>query len=396
MNNYKKTNLNFLTVFLENRDLNYFYSRITNILSGQVEFLNGSSTISDPKNILLISDVPGYLNTELSKGSCWHLKKIDTFKGSLINLKNYKDDSDYLLKTFSSSRRSKFRTYQKRLEHCFNITYKSYYGEIDIDEYESLFNQFLELINRRFDQKQAVNDDLVRWKVYREIAYPLILKKEACLFVIYDGDKPISISFNPIHGKTIFGYIRAYDIDYGKFYIGFTDIIVQLKWCYDNNFTVFDLLKGEYEYKSQWTDTEYYFEKHVLYNSSFIIPHLKAKVLILKIKTIYQLVNILKKWNLHILKGQIISKFRRLTKYSKKINIEYKVTLDNNPKLPISSEVEKIEISDPKIAHVKMYINNFLYQNQEYIDHITVFSILNSPNTYLIKGLKNIQKIIVN
>ena len=396
MNTFKKTNLNFLTIFLENRDLNYFYSRITNLLSRKVEFLNPSATIPDAKKILLISDVPGYLNAELCKGSNWQLKKIDTFKGSLINLENYKDETDYLLKTFSSGRRSKFRTYQKRLEHCFNITYKTYYGKIDVDEYECLFDQFLELINRRFDQKQAVNDDLVRWEVYREIAYPLILKKEACLFVIYDNDKPISISFNPIQGKTIFGYIRAYDIDYAKFYIGFTDIIVQLKWCYENHFTVFDLLKGEYEYKSQWTDTEYYFEKHVIYNSSYTLPFLKAKLIIAQIKTIYLLVNLLKKWNLHTLKGKILSNFRRLTNASKKTNTEYKVTLENNPELPLSQDVEKIEISDYKLVHIKTHIYNFLYQNQECIDNIAVFNFLNSPNTYFIKGAKNSQKISVN
>jgi len=99
---------------------------------------------------------------------------------------------------------------------------------------------------------------------------------------------------------------------------------------------------------------------------------------------------------LHTLKGKILSNFRRLTNASKKTNTEYKVTLENNPELPLSQDVEKIEISDYKLVHIKTHIYNFLYQNQERIDNIAVFNFLNSPNTYFIKGAKNSQKISVN
>lgn len=396
MASLKINKLNFLTIFLENRSLNSFYSSITNALSGLVEFRNNSANLSKPKNIILVKDVPEYLNAQINENYGWRIRKLKTFKGSLINLKNYKDETDYLLKTFSSSRRSKFRTNQKRLEKCFNISYKTYYGHIEKKEYESLFDKFLELINRRFDQKQLINDDLVRWKVYRDIAYPLILNKEACLFVIYDGDKPISISFNPIHGKTIFGYIRGYDIDYGKFYIGFTDIIIQLKWCFENNFTVFDLLKGEYEYKSQWTDTEYYFEKHLIFNSSFLIPALMANLMFFKFKTMYYLINQLKKWNLHIVIGKIRSYLRRPNIDSKKTISKIEISIENDPELPKTSAFMKMDICDKRLEQVKMYIHNFLYQNQESINDIVVLNLLDSQNTFLIKGLKSSQKITVN
>ena len=396
MTSLKINKLNFLTIFLENRPLNSFYSSITNALSGLVEFRNNSANLSKPKIILLVKDVPEYLNAQINENYGWRIRKLKTFKGSLINLKNYKDETDYLLKTFSSSRRSKFRTNQKRLEKCFNISYKTYYGHIEQKEYESLFDKFLELINRRFDQKQLINDDLVRWKVYREIAYPLILNKEACLFVIYDSDKPISISFNPIHGKTIFGYIRGYDIDYGKFYIGFTDIIVQLKWCFENNFTTFDLLKGEYEYKSHWTDTDYYFEKHIIFNSSFLISALWAKLIFFKFKTMYYLINQLKKWNLHVVIGKIRLYLRRPIIDPKKPISKLEISVDNNPVLPNTCDVVKMDITDKRVAPVKMQIYNFLYQNQESINNIAVLNPLDSPNTFLIKGLKSSQKITVN
>ena len=395
MTSFKIKKLNFLTIFLENRSLNSFYSCITNVFSGQVEFLNNSAT-QPPKNIILVKDVPDYLDAQLNEDYGWKIKKLKTFKGSLINLNNYKDETDYLLKTFSSSRRSKFRTNQKRLEKCFNISYKTYYGHIEKNEYEYLFDNFLELINRRFDQKQLINDDLVRWKVYRDIAYPLILNKEACLFVIYDGDKPISISFNPIHGKTIFGYIRGYDIDYGKFYIGFTDIIIQLKWCFENNITTFDLLKGEYEYKSQWTDTEYYFEKHIIFNSSFLFPDLWAKMIIFKIKTMYLLINLLKKWKLHLVYGKIKSYLRRPNIDSKKTISKFEICIENDPELPKASAFMKMDISDKRLEQVKMYIYNFLYQNQESINDIVVLNLIDSQNTFLIKGTNNSQKITVN
>ena len=396
MTPFKIYKLNFLTIFLENRSLNSFYSSITNVFSGQVEFRNISATQSNPKNIILVKDVPEYLDAQINEDLGWRMRKLKTFKGSLINLTNYKDETDYLLKTFSGSRRSKFRTNQKRLEKCFNISYKTYYGDIEKDEYESLFDKFLELINRRFDQKELINDDLVRWKVYRDIAYPLILKKEACLFVIYDSDKPISISFNPIHGKTIFGYIRGYDIDYGKFYIGFTDIIVQLKWCFENNFTTFDLLKGEYEYKSQWTDTQYYFEKHLIYDSSRLLSNLRAKSIIFVIKTMYLLINLLKKRNLHIVFGNIRSYLRRPKINPNKAISKAEISIETDPELPKTCDGIKMDICDKRLAIIKMYIYNFLYQNQESINNIVVLRLLDSPNSFLIKGTKNSQKITVS
>lgn len=396
MISFKLNKLNFLTIFLENRPLNSFYSSITNVFSGQVEFRNVSTTRSNPKNITIVKDVPEYLDAQINEDSGWKIRKLKTFKGSLINLNNYKDETDYLSKTFSSSRRSKFRTNQKRLEKCFNISYKTYYGDIDKEEYESLFDKFLEFINRRFDQKQLINNDLVRWKVYRDIAYPLILSKEACLFVIYDGDKPISISFNPIHGKTIFGYIRGYDIDYGKFYLGFTDIIVQLQWCFENNFTTFDLLKGEYEYKSQWTDTQYYFEKHLIFNSSLLLTALRARLIIFKIKTMYLLIDLLKKWNFHIVLGNIRSYLRRPKMDTKNTISKVEIRIDNDPEPSKTCNGIIMDISDSSIAHIRMHIYNFLYQNQESINNIVVLSLLDPPNSFLIKGIKNSQKITVN
>ena len=115
---------------------------------------------------------------------------------SLILLKNYKNTEDYLKQKFSAGRRSKFRTYQKRLKTCFNIEYKTYFGNISKDEYEMLFKAFHDMTKKRFLEKNIQNYDLSRWHIYHEIAYPLINSKEAVLFVVFSDGEPISICLN--------------------------------------------------------------------------------------------------------------------------------------------------------------------------------------------------------
>ncbi len=63
---------------------------------------------------------------------------------------------------------------------------------------------------------------------------------------MYHDKNPISIGLNLINGKLIYRYIKAYDVDYSKFYIGLIDIVKQLEWCFERKFEIFDLLKGDY------------------------------------------------------------------------------------------------------------------------------------------------------
>ena len=69
------------------------------------------------------------------------------------------------------------------------------------------------MTKKRFLEKKIQNYDLSRWDIYHEIAYPLINNKEAVLFVVLSDNVPISICLNFVRDNTIYGYLRAYDID---------------------------------------------------------------------------------------------------------------------------------------------------------------------------------------
>ncbi|NMH88223.1 GNAT family N-acetyltransferase [Flavivirga algicola] len=382
--------LDVLSTFLERKEALPVYNKITNKISGSLIYKNSEYEANN--NLYCIYDFPGYFEgTIVKKG--WKSKSINTYKGSLILLKNYKNVEAYLKSKFSAGRRSKFRTYQKRLETCFNIEYKAYYGNISKDEYEYLFEAFHKMTKKRFIEKKIQNYDLSRWDIYYEIAYPLINSKEAVLFVIFNNNKPISICLNFVRGNTIYGYLRTYDIDYSKFYIGFTDFIKQLDWCYNNGIEIFDLLKGSYPYKIKLIDTKYDFQKHVVYNSNSFLTTISAKAIIAKTKAFYFLVKLLKKINVNVIYYKYINYKYRNKELSKVENDLQKIIINNNVKTALDDELREIDLNNEAYSFLKRTIFNFLYANQESINNIKLFKYKNEDDSFFIKGEKNVQKI---
>ncbi len=369
-----------LSIFLEDRkpDLPY------NILKNKVLDKNiyNADQLNIKSNITFIFDFPSYLKPGITD-KAWTLKTIDCFKGSMIALKNYDGVDAYLKHNFSSKRRSKFRTYQKRLETAFNIRYETYCGAIDLETYESLFKSFYALIERRFAEKKMKNYDLTRWDIYHKIAYPLIKKKEAALFVIYHDDTPISICLNLIRNQVIYGYLRAYDIDYSKFYLGFIDFIKQLHWCYANDIKIFDLLKGRYAYKSYLVDSEYYFQKHIIYKNTSFISKLYGQLFYLRIKWFYNIINLLKKINIHKLYHAFLEYRHRNQNHI--VLTPYQFSQANQENIVDPSE--KIDLNHASNQFLKRPVYDFLYRNQEAINTLEIFK-LGEDDRYLLKGAK--------
>ncbi|AUP77254.1 GNAT family N-acetyltransferase [Flavivirga eckloniae] len=383
--------LDVLSTFLERKVLLPVYSKILNSISK--EYIHKSTT-PEPKDdnfLYCIYDFPSYLKATVTSTK-WKLKTINTYKGSLILLKNYSDTNAYLKSKFSAGRRSKFRTYKRRLETCFNIEYKSFFGEISRSEYEYLFDEFHKMIKNRFLEKKIQNYDLSRWSIYHEIAYPLINSKEAALFVIYNNKKPISICLNLVRNKTIYGYIRTYDIDYSKFYIGFTDFIKQLDWCFENDIEIFDLLKGNYPYKTKLIDTQYDFQKHVLYNSKSIITRLSANIIVTRTRAFYALVKVLKKMNFNTLYHNFL-KYKYRNRELSKITDDSKTTIEKLETLNPETKLTNVDLNNDTFSYLKRPVYNLLYSNQESINTIEIFKFQNETDTYLVKGKNTISKI---
>ncbi|WP_203258681.1 GNAT family N-acetyltransferase [Hyunsoonleella ulvae] len=379
-----------LSVFLENRnELPVFHSLFNKITEKNSALKKATNPYTTP--VFCLYDFPSYLIPNYNE-SKWAVKTVNSFEGSMIILKNYKDTTDYLNTNFSSSRRSKFKTYRRRLEKVFSISYKAYYGNISENEFNTLFSEFHKLIEKRFVEKKIKNYDLTRWEVYTKIALPLIRNKEAVLFVIYDKNKPISICLNLIRDEVIYGYVRAYDIDYSKYYLGFTDFIKQLEWCYDNNIKVFDLLKGKYEYKSRLIDDNYIFQKHIIYQKNNFWAKLRGISLFLKISSFYKIIGILKKLKFDYLYHLILKYKYRNTVTSNKLH--YLLEQLNNP--TIITQTRQIDFTNERYNFLKRPVYDALYKVQEELDCIEVHQHLSDKNAYFIKSSNTITKITLS
>lgn len=382
--------LDMLSVFLESRNgLPVFQSLFNSIIKKKIDI--EKTGCKSNTSVYCVYDFPGYLVPQYDVDQ-WVVKTVNSFEGSIIKLKNYKDETEYLKTNFSNSRRSKFNTYRKRLEKVFNISYKAYCGDISEIEYNALFSKFHELIEKRFVEKQIKNDDLARWDVYIKIALPLIRKKQAVLFVIYDEEAPISICLNLIRDNVIYGYIRAYDIDYSKYYLGFTDFIKQLEWCYANNIKVFDLLKGKYEYKSRLIDDNYFFQKHIIYSKNSSWAKCTGTILYLKINIFYKAIRILKKLKIDDLLRKILEYRNKKNTPSKVLNYSIENITDRDKVSPHN----EIDISDAYYSFLKRPVYDTLYKSQESLNSIKVFNDSSNNKLYYILSNKILTKITIN
>lgn len=387
----KPINLDIFSTFLEKNTALPVYSKIENIITNQKLYTGDDFELKKDCYIYKIHDFPSYLKGEINNKN-WKVKIVNTYKGSLILLKNYKDTNDYLSKKFKTPKR--FRIYKSKLETCFKIEYKTFFGEISKKEYIYHFNYFRYLLEQRFLEKNVENYDLSRWDIYEEITYDLINNKQAVLFVIYDDQKPISFYLNLLKGHTIFGYIKTYDIDYSKFSVGFISFMQQLQWCFDNNIEVYDLLKGNYPYKNKLIDSNYYYQKHILYNDTYTLTIIAANLMAIKIKLFYALVRLLKKIHVDAIYHKFNNYKYRNRIYSKTLKYQKALTIVDDYKIPSNAKMKALELHDKSSKFIKRSVYTFMYHNNESINSIKLYQLENEANSFIIKGKKQTQKII--
>lgn len=336
----------------------------------------------DFKNkILIIYDIlPNLCPTEFIPENIGVLKSIQ-YPGFLINLKEFKDIDDYLLKTFSKNTRMKMRKFTKRLEACFNISTKMFFGEIDKNEYDQLFEDFMGLLKKRYSDKQITNNNMQpnEWNFYKEVAYPLILEKKASLFVIYDSNTPIAITFNYHTENTVIDAITAFDVDYAKFNIGYVNILKIIDWCFSNNLKALDFSKGYFDYKKRMCTLEYNFEYHIIYDKTSI----KSRFLANCCHGFFEFKAYLRRKNLNV-------KFHKLTyllKNKKQSNTEIEAKIIELDSLPDSENLKKINIKhDENFDFLKKYMYDFLYLTVKSYEKIDIFKLDTIENTYIMSS----------
>ncbi|WP_182859070.1 GNAT family N-acetyltransferase [Flagellimonas aequoris] len=245
------------------------YKSLSNTYTGCDIFPEeSSSTIPYPIHIkpLIITSVPGYLETVPVFGSRTTLKKVKTYPGSLIKLSSYPNFEAYLDQNFNKKRQANFLRSEETLYDCFDIEHRVFYGEMEKSDYETVFKAFQEMQSFRFDQLGTQDDAADMWPIYYKQTLELVQNKKACISVIYDGDNPIAISLNYVLGKMMFGFTKTFDMAYTKFGIGNVELLKMISWCIDEGFEVLDFMKGEYDYKNRFIDHAYPFSLQIMYS----------------------------------------------------------------------------------------------------------------------------------
>ncbi|SDS38252.1 Acetyltransferase (GNAT) domain-containing protein [Formosa sp. Hel1_31_208] len=332
----------------------------------------------------LIYDVPDYFNVNehtalVSKNL--GLKKIYQYKGYLMDLTNFATAEDYRKEQFKKKNKRYIRwSHIKRLETCFDITDEFVFGEVSDEKYEFIFNHFYRLLSARFEEKNTDYHHLHsnKWQFYKDLILPLIRSKQASFLVIYNEGIPIGINLN-YHGEgTLFKAITVFDTDYYKFSIGKLSVLKLLDWCYEHDYSFSDFSKGYFDYKEIWSNTQYDFNYHLLYDKSSII----ATVIANTIAATFNFKSYLRKNNINHIYRKIIFKFKGAKQSQKSLS---QLKIETLSEFKPSEDFDIITNKDEEYRYLTKHVNSFLFSNPEHYSNISVFKNLKT-NVIIIKG----------
>ena len=244
-----------------------------------------------------------------------------------------------------------------------------------------------QMIIARFKQRNETSENLKDWQWRCKQAYFLIKEKRASLFVIYHGQKAISISLNYNFNKVHFSYISSYDIDYSKFGLGHVDNYKQLEWCLANNFEIFELGWGTLDYKRRWCNYIYLFEHHLVYIKSSFPAQIYTTLIGFKI----QLKSFLVSKDVHMYIRNIKNKLIYLKKKEEGNRFRTEIIEKNHT----TSLITKIDYNLETYSFLRKNIYDYLYLNTLPISKLTVYKI-DTEEAYILTGGKTIQKVAID
>lgn len=306
---------------------------------------------------MVLTSVPSYINTELDLGSDIVIKKVKTFPGSLIKLSAYESYEEYLKKNFAQKGRSHFIKSQNLLDECFTVRYKIYYGSIEEEEYQIIFNAFEQMQAKRFEERGMRYHTDPMLSEYRAKTLGLVRSKEACISVIYNGDTPIAISLNYILGKIIHGFTKTFDSAYSKFSLGHIELLNVIKWSFDEGFEVFDFMKGEYSYKNRFADTSYPFLLETIYHKKGTLNHIWGRSVFLGLKLFYFIYHATR-----LVRSANTKRSRNISRNLLKVQ---KIPVDTDT---TSVEEKRVHFDEIQSQYIQKAICDYCYRNREPMD----------------------------
>lgn len=360
------------------------YSNIGKFLTcGQFYELDQNQLDDAGNEVIYIYDVPNYSScSSINSGNIKRLR-VKRYKGYLLNLARYDDYQEFVSKRLSAKFRYNIRNSTKRLNKCFEVKYKVFYGpNISKSHYDLLIVSFFELLQKRTEKKKLFNAYLnpINMQFISEVFFPLMIKEQAVIFVCYHNYTPIYISLNYLSKSTLFGAFTVFDNDYSKFSIGHINTIKQIKWCYEKKITLFDFSKDEYAYKEKLCNITYNFEDHIL----FRFKSLKSTILAYALAGRTKFKQILRDYQIH----KFVLKLKyQLKSYSKgQKTIGY--TLVENPTYEVMQKAIEIDLSKKTEEGIRKSIFDWLYKKQVPYSTITVFKDNTKDNVLYISEYK--------
>ena len=342
---------------------------------------------SDFKNkVFLLYDIPSYFNInsqELPKGMGF--KSSYQYKGYLMDLSGVDSTEAYINSRFSGKNRREFRSNIRRLEQCFRVSYEFIENSIEKEKFDQLFEQFNQLLKKRYKEKGTTYHHLAqnKWAYYLELVYAMINEGTASLLVIRNGEEPIGITLNFHSEDILFETMTVFDQDYFKFSIGKTSIIKLLDWCFANNTATSDFSKGAFEYKEKWANTDYDFNYHIYYDKRSFVASAKAFFLYNRLE--------LKRFLREKEVNKVYRKLQFLLKGKKSDKPKFKI--EKLEDFHESSDYSRINLNDESFSFLKIYAYTFLFAKPQSADTLEIYK-KNDSNEFVLKGEKGGQRLI--
>ena len=230
--------------------------------------------------VFVIHDVPTYFNVPNKNTLGIHESR--QYNGYLSDFKRFNDFEAFFISQFKSKRRGHIRKKIRELEK----DYKAEYVFVDNTSPAELCNEVMSalkgLLEVRYREMKTNSNVLSKWDYYCELTWALILEKKALLSAIKADGKTVAASISFLSNDILFYSVPSFDTNFYNYNLGHTTIYKLQEWCFENNLTVFDFSKGDFEYKKRWANANYEFKHHILYNRKSVISTTIANLILAK------------------------------------------------------------------------------------------------------------------